>query len=65
MEACRLVFEAPAFKLRVRDAQLEGHADWLDMLALASKHSYAALFTKCLDFLEAQVGWAEGVAGGR
>lgn len=31
--------------------QLEGHADWMEVLALASKHGYEELFKKCTDFM--------------
>ena len=30
---------------------VSGHADWLEVLALASKHRYADLFTRCTNFL--------------
>jgi hypothetical protein len=57
-----------AFRLRIRPAQPQGgastsrgagaqrpHADWLDVLALASKHGYEDLFDKATDVLVEEV----------
>ncbi|PRW32905.1 Prolyl 4-hydroxylase subunit alpha-2 isoform A [Chlorella sorokiniana] len=56
MEACRAVFNSTAFKPRLRrpdgSVLLEGHADWLEVLALASKHGYQELFDKCTTFMK-------------
>lgn len=46
---------APAALLQ---QQLEGDADWLEVMALASKHGYEELFKKCTDFM--RVGRAGG-----
>ena len=76
--ARRLVFASDAFKLRIRPpagqhtaaqaaaqaaaAAGQGHADWLDALALASKHGYNELLDKCCAFMQAQVGGRGGAA---
>ncbi len=49
-----------AFKMRITPANglaVRGHAHavWLDVLALASKHSYEDLFDKATDFLVDEV----------
>lgn len=36
-------------------AQVEGHGDWIELLALASKHGYEEVFSKCTAFMRAQV----------
>ena len=48
---------SPAFRLSMHHAGevvVAGHADWLEVLALASKHGYRDLFTRCTDFLQEQ-----------
>ena len=50
----RPILMSEAFKLSIRngtDVVVSGHADWLEVLALASKHRYADLFTRCTNFL--------------
>ena len=51
---CRPILMSDAFRLSIRNGSevvAAGHADWLEVLALASKHRYSDLFTRCTDFL--------------
>ncbi|KAL4422760.1 hypothetical protein ABPG75_008957 [Micractinium tetrahymenae] len=62
MQACRAVFLSDAFKLGitgdalkfamagVRQESVQGHASWIDMLSLASKHKYDDLVKRCVAF---------------
>lgn len=75
--ACRPVFMSEAFKMRIATpapepafpfgmgasaaAAAAAHAEWLDVLALASKHRYEDLFDKATDFLVEEVGCRAGV----
>lgn len=63
MQACRAVFLSDAFKLGIsgnntfsfgaaagQQDRVEGHASWIDMLSLASKHEYDDLVQRCVAF---------------